>query len=292
MIRSVRFLLLIGAICSGVLLVAFMQDKSLIKLDAPIVNGERYIVIVIPSYNNSRWCRPNITNVFGQHYSNYQVIYIDDCSTDDTYDAVCSLVKELGKQDHITLIRNSERHGALYNLYHAIHSLPDKAIVVTLDGDDWFKTADVLSTINQAYSDPSVWLTYGQFEEFPRGSLGICHPMPDYVVASKSYRKQDWFTSHLRTFYAGLFKKIKKDDLMLNGEFFSVAWDQAFMFPMLEMADGRIKFIDKIMYIYNQANPLNDFKLYLRKQLECERIIRRKESYAPLNPDQVNFVAR
>jgi hypothetical protein len=110
--------------------------------------------------------------------------------------------------------------------------------------------------------------------------------MPEQVVQARSYRSQHWFTSHLRTFYAGLFKKVKKEDLMFEGEFFSVTWDQAFLFPMLEMADGRIKFIDQILYIYNQANPLNDFKQHLRKQLCCERVIRARPKYEPLDAAQ------
>ena len=70
---------------------------------------------------------------------------------------------------------------------------------------------------------------------------------------------------------------------MIDGEFYSVAWDQAFMFPMLEMADGRIKFIEKKTYVYNQANPLNDFRQHMRQQLNYERLIRRKEQYKPLS---------
>jgi hypothetical protein len=182
------------------------------------------------------------------------------------------------------LIGNKERKGALYNLYTAIHACDDHAIVLTLDGDDWFKGSDVLRTINRTYDDPYVWLTYGQFETFPGNALGQCHPMPEYIVASQSYRKQEWFTSHLRTFYAGLFKKIKTEDLLdEDGSFYQVTWDQAFMFPMLEMAHGNIRFIDKILYVYNQVNPLNDFKQHLRKQLHCERCIRRKTVYDPLD---------
>ncbi len=282
MMNSIRRLLIAASICSCVLIVAFMQDHS-IKQDAPIINGERYMVIVIPSYNNSRWHKLNLGNLFAQNYSNYHVIYIDDCSPDGTYDLVKQFIKNCRQEHRVTLIKNPERNGALYNLYHAIHSCPNKAIILTLDGDDWFKGTDVLQTINEAYADPNVWLTYGQFEEYPRASLGICHPMPNHVIESKSYRMQEWFTSHLRTFYAGLFKRVKKEDMMHEGDFFSVTWDQAFLFPMLEMADGRIKFIDKIMYVYNQANPLNDFKQHLHKQLLCERIIRRKELYQPLD---------
>lgn len=263
-----------------------MQDRTMTH-SAQIVNGERYIVVIIPSYNNSKWYKLNLGTVFQQKYDNYRIVYIDDCSTDGTYELVKQFIHAWGQDHRVTLIKNEERHGALYNLYQAIHACPDNAIIITLDGDDWVKGTDVLQTVNAAYVDPHVWLTYGQYEEFPRGSLGICHPMPSEVIAAKNYRTQPWFTSHLRTFYAGLFKKINEKDLRHNGDFFSVTWDQAFIFPMLEMAHGRIKFIDKILYVYNQANPLNDFRVHLQKQLACERIIRGKERYEPLDDRDV-----
>ncbi len=270
--------------CSGFVLV-FMQARAL-KLDAPVVSGEKYIIIIIPSYKNSRWCALNLDSVFRQRYNNYFVIYIDDCSPDDTYDCARSCIAASGQNHRILLMRNEQRRGALYNLYHAIHACPDRAIIITLDGDDWFRGDDVFQTVNREYDDPNVWLTYGQFEEYPRGSLGICHPMPEHIIQTRSYRSQEWFTSHLRTFYAGLFKRVKIDDMMLDGKFFSVTWDMAFMFPMLEMANGRIKFIDKILYIYNQANPLNDFRQQLRKQLYCDRLIRARQPYQPLDEQE------
>ncbi len=283
MIRLKQFIVFF-AIGSFMLIAALMRDRSLpANSDASIANGEKYIVVIIPSYNNSKWYKLNLGTLFQQRYNNYRVIYIDDCSSDGTCNLVKDYIKLCGQENRVTLTKNNERCGALYNLYHAIHSCPDQAIIVTLDGDDWLKGTDVLQTINHAYDDSNVLLTYGQFEEFPRGSLGICHPMPDQVVSTKSYRKQPWFTSHLRTFYAWLFKRVNRQDLLLGDEFFSVAWDQAFLFPMLEMADGRIKFIDKIMYVYNQANPLNDFKQQLRKQLYCEQIIRQRQRYQPLS---------
>lgn len=269
-------------------IIAAVHYSSLTPADARVLNGERYIVVIIPSYNNSKWYALNLASVFQQKYTHYRIVYIDDCSLDGTGELVQKFVHQWGQDHRVTFIKNNERHGALYNLYHAIHACPDYAIIITLDGDDWFKGNDVLQTINSAYQDPYVWLTYGQFEEFPRGSLGICHPMPASVITAKNYRTQPWFTSHLRTFYAGLFKQIKKEDLMHDGDFFSVTWDQAFMFPMLEMANGRIRFIDKILYVYNQANPLNDFRIHLQKQLACERIIRQKERYSALD-DTASF---
>lgn len=286
--KMIHSIIILVSICSCLFILAFRHDNAVINAQAPILHGERYIVIVIPSYNNNKWYALNLGNVFAQKYTNYAVMYIDDCSTDGTYELVKQYIHTCGQDQRVLLIKNETRKGALYNLYHAIHACPDRAIIITLDGDDWFKRTDVLQTINEAYAHPNVLLTYGQYEEFPRGSLGNCHPMPQEVIAARNYRSQPWFTSHLRTFYAGLFKQIKKEDLMYEDSFFTVTWDQAFMFPMLEMANGRIQCIDKILYVYNQANPLNDFKIHLRKQLLCERIIRSKEQYQPLDDATVH----
>lgn len=290
MTRFVKTWLGIGILTCAVFLMCVM--RGYLQPGAPIINGERHIVIVIPSYNNSKWYQANLDSVFKQRYSNYHVMYIDDCSPDGTGELVLQYVKKHNKQDLVTVVKNPQRRGALYNLYHAIHACDDRTIIITLDGDDWLKDEWVLSVINEAYRDPSVVLTYGQFEEYPQGSKGFCVPLPDYMIKSACYRKERWLTSHLRTFYAGLFKKIKQDDLMYGGEFFNVTWDQAFMFPMLEMANGKIKCIERVLYVYNQNNPLNDFRVRLQQQLMCERIIRRKEAYQPLSDQELHsFIA-
>jgi glycosyltransferase involved in cell wall biosynthesis len=255
--------------------------------------AEKPIVVIIPSYNNSRYCDWNLSSVFQQKYRNYRVVYIDDCSTDNTYDLVMATIKKYDTQpkltqsklvDRIHVIRNTKNQGALANIYTACHATEDHEIIVTLDGDDAFAHADVLTTINCAYHDSNVWLTYGQYTEYPEGWLGICHAIPETVIASNAYRSYEWVTSHLRTYYAWLFKCIKKEDLMHDNFFYSATADLAIMFPMLEMAGGRFKFIDQVLYIHNQENPLNDFKLKRNKQAYFERIIRNANRYQPLLP--------
>lgn len=287
--RQIQGLIALAAIGSCVLLAALMQEHNpyRVRSTAPCIAGEKYIVVIIPSYNNIRWCQANIKSVLDQNYSNYHVIYIDDRSTDGTSEAVTKLVDQSPLKNRITIIHNDTRKGALANIYHAIHACPDKAIVATVDGDDFLASADVLQILNKAYDDSNVWLTYGQFATYPGNALGICHDMPAQIIKEASYRaQQDWFTSHLRTFYAGLFKKIKEEDLKFKGEFFTMTWDRAFLYPMMEMANGRIKFIDKILYIYNQANPLNDFRTNVRYQEHCCRLIQQMPPYQALSMEQ------
>lgn len=241
---------------------------------------QKQFVIVIPSYNNAKWFRKNLNSALAQDYTNYRIIYTDDNSPDDTGKLVQEFLSLHKKKDNIIhLIRNTERKGALHNLYDMIHSCQDDEIVVTLDGDDWFYSSKVLSKLNEVYSNSDVWMTYGQYRSFPDNRVGCSGKMPDTVIAEASYRRSQWRSSHLRTFYSWLFKQIKKEDLFYDGEFFPTAWDLPMMFPMLEMAGQRQKFISDILYIYNCENPINDSKVDLGKQQALERVARSMPKY-------------
>jgi hypothetical protein len=61
-----------------------------------------------------------------------------------------------------------------------------------------------------------------------------------------------------------------------------MTWDQAIMFPMLEMAGKRHAFLSEVLYIYNTTNPINDNKVNPKLQNDLESLIRSKLAYARL----------
>lgn len=242
---------------------------------------EKPMVVIIPSYKNAEWYLNNLNSVFDQHYQNYRIIYIDDCSPDGTAALVAKLVLEKHQEARFTLIRNTKRRGALANLYDAIHSCDDDEIIVTLDGDDWLAHPKVLQTLNTVYSTQSVWLTHGNMKELRRGKDGWCIPVPQEIVFKNAFRTYRC-PSHLRTFYAWLFKRIRLEDLQYAGDFFQMTWDQAMMFPMMEMAGERHAYIKEVLYIYNDVTLLNDNKVDPQLQRDLEAIIRGKPAYQRL----------
>lgn len=285
--KKIMGIILIFVAITGLSAWSYVQQKKSDPLSQSIIQ-EKEIVVIIPSYNNIQWYQKNLDSVRDQDYNNYHVIYIDDASKDGTGDAVQQYVKDNNIHDKITVISNQANKGALANIYEAVHSADNKAIIVTLDGDDWFAHNKVLATINNAYSDPNVWMTYGNYTHYPEQRMGSCNAsIPQNIVQQHAYRRYTWCTSHLRTFYAWLFKKIKKEDLCDEKGFYRVTWDQAFMFPMLEMAAGRWRYISETLYVYNVQNPLNDFKVRLREQLLAERAIRAKKPYVQLTQGEL-----
>ncbi len=260
-----------------VLFVALLSCSSLVA-------KELHIVVVIASYNNKDWFKKNLESVLKQKYSNYDVVYVDDGSSDGTADLVQEYIQKYDHDHKITLIRNKVRLGGpLGNHYKVIQECDNRDIIAILDGDDWFAHDRVLAYVDEVYKNPSIWLTYGQFTEYPAYSPGFCCDMPVNVVRNNLFRTFTHIPSHLRTFYAGLFKRIKKEDLCDDdGSFLNMAGDMAAMIPMIEMACDHFKFISEILYVYNGANVLNEHKISKGRQRAIDLRIRALPRYEKL----------
>lgn len=244
---------------------------------------EKSITIIIPSYNNKDWYRRNLDSVLMQDYHHFRVIYIDDASTDGTGDLVKEYLQENDLEHRVTLVQNQQRVGALANTYRGAWMCASSDVIAIVDGDDWLYHERVLQSLNKAYSDPNVWMTYGQFIEYPTGNMGGAAKLPDEIILKNAFREYDWVTTHLRTFYAGLFQKIRKEDLLYNLDFFPVTADLAVMFPLLEMSGIHSRFIPDTLYVYNIATPLNDRKLHINLQIYLDSVIRNRNRYLPVD---------
>ncbi len=246
--------------------------------------------IVMPSYNNENYYEENLYSVCWQKSTYpYHIYYVNDCSTDATGDLVAEYIKKHGLEEKVTLINNTVNIGGGANIYNTIHKyIPDDKIVVILDGDDLFPHNDVLLKLEDYYKDPDIWLTYGVLRTFPSESV-IGAEVPHRVFEEKQIRKEGWGAA-LRTFKAGLYKKIKREDFLYKGEFMKVTWDLAFMLPMFEMCSPKnvqgkkhCLFIDEILYLYRVNTPINDFRIRGELQLEVDRYVRTLPAYEPLD---------
>ena len=240
------------------------------------------IKIVIPSYKAGQWVHKTITSVKSQSYGNFKCIFIDDNSPDDTF-----LIAQAAAEGDERFIfkKNNARVGALENIYNGFKEIgeDDQDIYVTLDGDDWLSNNFALEHLNYTYEEKKCLITYGSFIEWPSG---ICHPhllepYPLHVIENNLFREHEWKASALRTFRRILWENIKKSDLIAPEEncFYQVAWDLAFMFPMIEMAGDRSEHIKEILYVYNKQNPISDMYVNTEKQLDRAEKIRKKTKY-------------
>jgi glycosyltransferase involved in cell wall biosynthesis len=244
--------------------------------------------IVVTSYNNEYWCSKNLTSIANQTYPHFHLYYTDDASSDTTGELAEIFMLSPALRDRSTFIRNKERQRALANIYNMIHQIDPHKVIVSVDGDDWLAHDQVLERLASIYANPDIWLTYGGFDSELSSvqsteSPWTKEPYPQSVCDENSFRSYTFYGLHLKTFYAKLFQKIKKEDLMYENEFFRVTWDLAFMLPMLEMAsNGHIYFTREVLYIYNVGNPISDARIYREEAAKAAKYIRSLTRYEKL----------
>jgi len=234
-------------------------------------------IITVPVYNALTYVEDCLNSIKSQIYKDYEVFVVDDCSTDGTWE----IVKKCEKIDNFHVFRNDVRsHSPIGNIVRATKeaNCKDKDIIVNVDGDDQLSSIYVLSCLNWAYQNKDVWATYGQFSS---SQYSLCQPISNHRV----YRKENvWKVGHLRTYKKWLFDLIKDKDLRdEDGEYYKFAGDCALIYPIVEMCGSKhLKYIDTVLYMYNNDNYLNEWRVDEKQQDYIKNKIKSKDPYDEL----------
>ena len=214
--------------------------------------------VVVPFYNAENWIEKCIGSLKIQNYDNFQCFLVDDMSTDGTNELA---LRAIAGDKRFKLIKNDQKHYALGNIAKTIEKMncEEEDIIILLDGDDWLASSYSLDTLSNAYFDKNCLMTYGSYVYNPSGFRGeepSCYSQ--HIIDANLFREDDWRGSHLRSFKYKLWKHIDHKDLKDDaGDYFKVAYDQAIMLPLLELAGDMSEFIEESLYVYNKQNPLN-----------------------------------
>ena len=233
--------------------------------------------IIVPVFNAEKYIEKCLNSIVKQAHNRFQVLIVDDCSSDSSYEIASKICE---KNKYFKIFRNNRRIGALNNIRNLLEKKikePTKTIDLIVDGDDYLYSSDVLNILEEKYNQTNCLITYGSHIS-SNGVQGKKYPK--LIREFNLFRKYFWYASHLKTFRHDLWLAIKPKDLInKNQQYFSVAWDLAMMFPMLEMAGKRQEFISEILYFYNDSNPISDHKIRRKEQILTAKEIRQKKRY-------------
>ena len=256
----------------------FVMHKIAPEKELPLIPTgiNNHFLVLVTVYNAERWIEQCVNSILSQTYKNYTLLVIDDCSTDDT----AFIIKSL----KIPYIINKKHEGKMSNLvkgWKQISTSPED-ILVEVDGDDWFSDNDVLAYLNSVYQDKNIWFTYGQFRGLARGGYtSLSQPCYDTKNYRENYIAGRWRISALRTYKMKVLNKIRDEDFRDNyGKYYTRSSDVAMVLPTLELCGvKRIKCIDRVLYVYNNLNPINDSKVSATEQLSIADEIKHKPRY-------------
>ena len=89
------------------------------------------VSIIMPSYNTAKYIVNAIHSVLQQTYSNWELIIVDDCSTDNTDE----IIKPFLVDDRIIYLKNEKNSGAAISRNRALREAKGRWIAF-LDSDD------------------------------------------------------------------------------------------------------------------------------------------------------------
>lgn len=126
------------------------------------------VSIIMPSYNTAKFIRETIESVQAQTYTNWELIIVDDCSSDDT-DAVVSEFTDL----RIHYFKNEKNSGAAVSRNRALREAKGRWIAF-LDSDDLWMP-DKLEKQIRFMMENSCFFSYTNYIEIDEDSkpLGV-----------------------------------------------------------------------------------------------------------------------
>ena len=264
--------------------------------------GTRFKLIV-PGYNCAPWLDRCLASVESQHYGNYDLCFIDDASTSKDHYAIAERYCE---RRGWSFLVNERRGGPLFSRCAGIEKIcdNDSDVIILLDGDDRLAHEHVLPTLDHLYSSQRVWMTCGNCRvEDTSGKqrsralgygplfakrLALFAKHRERIVREKLYRQIPWCFQAPHTFRLFLWRHIDRQHLLdASGHHYRSATDFAVLYPLLELADGRVEMIEEVLYVYNlhDGNLNVAPKSFLEQRRNCARL-RKLKKYSPLLQEQ------
>lgn len=171
------------------------------------------VSIIMPSWNTGRFITESINSVINQTYSHWELIIVDDCSTDNTDDIVSSF-----NEDRIRYFKNEKNQGAALTRNRALREANGEWIAF-LDSDDLWRPEKLEKMLLFMKSNDYVF-AYHDFEKIDEESkpLNIYVTGPKIVTKRKMYN-YDYVGCLTFIYNAKFFGLIQIKDIKKNNDY-------------------------------------------------------------------------
>ncbi len=149
-----------------------------------LIMKNNLVSVIMPSYNCGRFVEETIRSVQAQTYQNWEIIFWDDCSTDNTM----RLVSELQEKDlRIHLFQNDANLGAAVSRNNALREAKGRWIAF-LDSDDLWEPTKLERQI-KFMEENGYAFSYHEYVEIDEQDKELCV----HVSGKERVRKFDMF---------------------------------------------------------------------------------------------------
>ena len=210
--------------------------KEWLKLLEPVKKQDYKFSIVIPNFNNEKWLEKCLNSVLNQTYKNYEIIFIDDMSTDNSLEIANRLLK-----DHkVIRVPYKKYNGGARNI-GILEATGD--YIVCLDSDDWLKNENTLLEINQQLEEEDVMFL--GFDLYKDGKEDLFPFVPNYETLEQAFKND----------VCAIWTKVVRADLLKDTLFpeSTLAEDRVHHYRICEKANS-FTCLNKSTHVWNRSN--------------------------------------
>lgn len=118
------------------------------------------ISVIIPVYNVERFVEECLRSVFAQTMRDYDVIIVDDCSTDGSLEIVCRVCNECAGDIHVSILSTGHTSGVSVARNMGIDASTAR-YVYFIDSDDYISADALEQMASVAQKYPQAQIVYG-----------------------------------------------------------------------------------------------------------------------------------
>ena len=205
-----------------------------------MMNNNPLFSVLIAQYNNVKYLQEAIDSVKSQTYKNWEIILIDDASTDNSHE----LYKLYEGDDQIKIYYNKKNKGCGYTKYRCA-KMANGEICGFLDSDDVLLSDALELMINEHLKDENISLVYSKHIVCDENLIQkYVFPKTRNIPENNDYLHfHQYAIGHFVTFKRNLYNKTEG----INPQFIR-AVDQDLYLKMEEV--GSLVFINRPLYMY------------------------------------------
>lgn len=211
--------------------------KEWLKLIEPVEKKDYKFSIIIPNYNNGKWLEQCLNSVLNQTYKNYEIIFIDDMSEDNSLEIANKMLKTPHK---VLKVPYKKYNGGTRNI--GIMEATGNYIIC-IDSDDHLKNNNTLQEINDNLEDEDIMFL--GFDLYKDGVEDLFPFRPNYETMYQA------FTNDV----CAIWTKVVKTELLKNTLFpeSTLAEDRVHHYRLCEKANS-FTCLNKSTHVWNRSN--------------------------------------
>ena len=225
------------------------------------------ISVVIPVYNTSSYLSRCIDSIFEQDLKDVELIFIDDCSTDDSFHVLNQCLK--GREcDNLTIIQNPQNLGSGETRNKGIE-LSKGEYVIFIDSDDYV-TSDYFEVLRNAAKNRPDIVVFDMTEIWSDKTVLKHVDLPNTPIDSVEHLL-------LNKMHNSLCNKLFKHSLFFDYDIriskgLSMFEDKSICFKLFYYAKTQL-YINKSLYYYDRSRENSLTKVFKENNIKASVIV-------------------